>query len=408
MRVLASLGIGTASLVCVVAAGLVITLSVFMNGYFAYQLSGGRVEDLLSGSLAIAPLIAAGFLACVDILKAFTPLLGARSWANRKYAHVAVCAVLMAGGMTLSLFAAYGFMMEQRAVLKSERTTKQETKADLDIQLKRSRDRIAAYGFARPAAAIEADLDAERQNRRWQSSAQCTDATASKSRAFCTAYNNLRAELATAKAAEIERKQLALIEAKLDAIRSAGGVQAASPQLDGLARLTGYKASNIEAITVGIMALILEFVSTFGLYFALGHGPKYGSKSVPQPAPQAAQSAPPQTATQALPVEIDPPPTISTSAKAVTKAAPQEPIDLVAKFGVDRLEKRFSSAVALSDLHADYKEWCQGQAVKPLALAAFTACLEEIVEHADGVEIEKFGRRSVLTNMQLRRRLAAA
>ena len=87
---------------------------------------------------------------------------------------------------------------------------------------------------------------------------------------------------------------------------------------------------------------------------------------------------------------------------------PVFPIDVVARYGAARLEKRAGASVALRELHADYRAWCVEQGVPPASLVELTDCLQEIAEQVGDIEIKKLGRQAVLMHMQLRQRLAAA
>ncbi len=410
-RVLSALGVGLASTIALAAVSFVIALSVFMNGYFAFMRLGGELSTVLSASTNVAPLIAAGVVACIDILKAFAPVFAARAWRVGAYGYVLMSVALLVGGITLSGLAAYGLIMEQRSGVKSERTATKETASDLLIQRKDARARIAALGASRPVATIEAELAAKRQHRRWDSTKGCVDATAGASRRFCAEYNQLQGELGQAQALAAARAKLAGIETKLEAIRARGGVRPTDPQMESLSKVFGWRADKIEVAVLLLIAVMIEFVSAFGLYFALGHGGRTPPRAAPQAAPEKGTA---KTAPAAQPIKAAKKPVVvdAVATEALTEptalADASDPVAELGEYGVARLERVEGASVALSALYTDYCQWCSAMARTAMERSDFEQTLSRIAEHVDEIELKARGRGRVLINMQIRRRLAAA
>ncbi|KUO56046.1 MAG: hypothetical protein APF80_12465 [Alphaproteobacteria bacterium BRH_c36] len=381
----------------VVSVG-VIALSVFMNGYFAFQRLGGDANQVDLRSISIVALAGSAAFAGIDILKAFAAVFATRAWSHKNFGYVALSSFLLAGGMCLSMLSAYGFIMEQRSGVKSERVAQQETFASLSTQAADSRKRISDFGFVRPADAIEAELEAQQQQRRWDRTKGCTDATANESREFCTAYHQLKAELAQAEALKREREILEALAARLDLIRTEGGVKAVDPQLDSLAEVSGMPAGKIEFAMLVAVAVMIEFVSSFGIYLALNHGPK--------PAPPASQLQAAQAASPATQTLIDVKPKKEITARLLTKPEPNR-LEEFSQYGLERLECADGATISLRDLHADYCAWCDRAGREAMSLREITKTLERVVGEIDEIDLTTRARKKVLLNMRLRERLAA-
>lgn len=400
-RAVSVLGLGVGTLVCLAAVGCVIALSVFMNGYFFFIRLGGNPRDLTLATVEVAALAGALVTASIDVLKAFAPVFCARAFAHRNYPYVAVSVILLIGGMTLSMIAAYGLIIEQRSGEKTERLAAQETVASLTAQAADAEARIATLGYTRPVATIEAELAAEEQNVRWSASQGCTDATVTRSREFCAAYQIRKAELGKAEALVTERARHAELLQKLEAIRERGGAKATDPQLDGLAAITGWSVAKLETGVLLLVAIMIEFVSAFGLYLVFGHGPKEppqrGARATPPMTLAPATLAPPAPVMAIAPPEIEERPPAAPPPKNVEREAE------LGEYGLRRLEHVPGAVVALTDLHADYRRWRATDNRTAMSLRTFTETLTQLAATVDGIELGTRGRKRVLLNMALRR-----
>ena len=392
---LSAFGIGTGSLVCLLAALTAIAISVFLNAYFAFVRTGGDFDQLAAGELLNGAVAFAILFAAFDILKSFGPVFVSRAWAHKNYGYVFVVSIMTAGFIGLSAWAASGLMMELRTGLTSKRQAKVENKDELEIQLRETRQRIKALGYMAPAGTIEAQLEAQRQQRRWKATQGCTDATANKSRTFCTNYNELQAKLAKAKALETDQVLVKKLSGQLQSIRQSGGVKAVDPQLKSLSAVTGFKAAKIEFGFLVAVVIIVELTSAFGILFALGHGPA-------KPLNQAATELTPDVAThpetsRAKTTVIDgvvnendipalPPPDI-------------EPPEEAATYCVARLKLAPGGTVPLSEVFSDYRLWCQQAGKDAMSRAVFTAAMGEVANHTDAVELAIEARKKVVKNV---------
>jgi hypothetical protein len=162
----------------------------------------------------------------------------------------------------ISVLAATSYLLETQAtrLLSAEKAHQTATGAAGDA--KRLRSELDAISEKRSLDAIKAEIEAHKQHKRWTSTIQCTDATIPESRDYCQAYNQLRADLATAERREQLEEQLAGV---VETVR-ATPVEALG-SADTIAALTGGDKAEIaqhEAIVKAIlMLMILEIIAMF-------------------------------------------------------------------------------------------------------------------------------------------------
>jgi hypothetical protein len=162
----------------------------------------------------------------------------------------------------ISVLAATSYLLETQAtrLIQSEKASETATSARTDAE--RIRGELAAISEKRSPDAIKAEIEAHKQHKRWTSTVECTDATVPESRDYCQAYNQLRADLATAERRERLDIQLA---GTVEVVRAAPAEALGSA--DTLAALTGGNKAEIaqhEAIVKAIlMLMILEIIAMF-------------------------------------------------------------------------------------------------------------------------------------------------
>ncbi|MGD9670782.1 MAG: hypothetical protein AB7U75_17340 [Hyphomicrobiaceae bacterium] len=404
----AALGYGVGSLVVALVALIAIACSAAINGHFAFTRLGGELVDLTNLTAASAAIIAVAGLVAFDLLKACLPLLCRRAYRHQQYAYVAIGSIIFLGSVALSLSASFGFFLEQRADVTSERQVAHARLAAIATQIAETRARLASHPSARPVATIKAELAAQAQHYRWDSTKGCTDATAVESRAFCTAYHELEAELGHAQMVAADRATLATLLAQQENVRAAG-LKPTDPQLETLARVSGWEPGTVGAIMYGVVAVMLELVSAFGLLLAVGHGPK-------PPPPPAAPAVPAELAPVASLVPgkrrpvttvVATEPTLLPAANTDTNRA-VELMEELRQYGVARLEHTPGATITLTELYADYRRWCAEGMRPPLRQRDFTATLKSIAAHIDEIAIGTRSRRQVLLNMQFRQQVEAA
>jgi hypothetical protein len=131
------------------------------------------------------------------------------------------------------------------------------------------REQLTATPQHRPAATVERLLLAEQANRRWTSSNQCTDATATASRAFCDAYRTLEGELESARAGDKLTAEIAAVDAQIAAAPPMTDANA-DPFVTALSLLFGIQERWVRVLLAMATPVILEVLGASCWKFAAG------------------------------------------------------------------------------------------------------------------------------------------
>lgn len=152
-----------------------------------------------------------------------------------------------------------GAIGTQRAEKLADKAHAAET---LDATRQRRAQLLKELSFIpehRPREAVERLIAAEKANRRWQSTAECSqDATTAKaSREFCDGFRRLEAELASAKAAEKLTASLAEIDVRIASSSpvTTGGID---PQTEIIADVTSMDQAKIRRWLPAATPIVLE------------------------------------------------------------------------------------------------------------------------------------------------------
>ncbi|NDG19707.1 MAG: hypothetical protein EB117_15770, partial [Betaproteobacteria bacterium] len=166
--------------------------------------------------------------------------------------------------------------------------------------------RLSGLGAQRPASVIEAGLERQRQDARWKSSLECTDATARTSRDFCIGVAGLKEELAASVEAARLEGQRAGLQREVRALEDRGAGRDKDPQARMISRLLRIDAQQSAFGLTVFVAVMVELGAAFGLYLALHHS---APGHAPSPAPMpAARPWPAVRAVETVEPERRPPP----------------------------------------------------------------------------------------------------
>ncbi len=202
-------------------------------------------------------LVMAAIFALSDCAKIILPMIDAAiggSSAKRRLAKYVAVAI--------SLIAATSYLLETQATRLIQSQVRTAAIADARTDVDRLRAELSTISEKRSPEAINAEIEAHKQHKRWASTIECTDATVQESRLYCRAYNQLKADLATAE----RRNQL---EARLAGLKAAitDVPEEALGASNTLAGLTGGDVDQIathEALVKAIlMLIILEIIAMF-------------------------------------------------------------------------------------------------------------------------------------------------
>lgn len=351
----------------VLAAGVLLAVSCAMNYRFGFSLGRTEFDGQIYGAASAA----------ADCMKALVPFFFFAAVRNRIWSQAAASALVWVVVMAYSLTSALGHAALNRLDTAGQRAADAQTYKDHRADLARAKEQLSWVPQARPAQAVQAEIDTLKNERRWTMSSGCTDVTTSKSRTFCEQYNTLTAEFASAEQRVALEQRIAAIQAKLATAEGATVMSEADPQAAVLAKLAGAVAPSIKledvqtALTVFI-ALLLEVGSAFGMFIAFSQWRLYDRHT-----PAAPRMAPVSTAAAAVAaqkaVAIAKPRSSGandnrTAAPAARLMAPETDVE---RFYKERIETQDGSSLTATSLYEDYCAWCEDQQKEPLALPTF-------------------------------------
>lgn len=336
----------TLSIIGVAAALVMCAVSGAMNYLFMASLGKAPLEGQVMGAASAA----------ADVLKALLPFFIAWNWAAKRMVAVVsgVLAFLFFAGF--SLLSAIGFAADNRGTLVGEREGISHAYTGVQRSLGEAETRRNALPAHRPAAVVTEEIGAHRQNRRWNATKECVNATEAESRAFCAEYFRLRAELAAAQESKLLSDQIVTLQAESATLRENGAGHDSDPQTSLLSRITGQKPEPVRlALTVAV-ALLVEIGASLGLFLASGHL----ARQVP-----AASSLP-----------------------AVRTAGCAE------EFCLEALVPAQHAVMTMDDIVRGYQGWCACKGLAALDAATFSKTFEGIAQGI-GLPHENAGYRGI-------------
>lgn len=357
----------------VLAAGVLLAVSCAMNWRFGVSLGRTEFDGQIYGAASAA----------ADCMKALVPFFFFAAIRNRMWSQALASALVWVVVTSYSLTSALGHAALNRLDTAGQRTASADSYKDHRADLARAQEQLSWIPQHRPAQAVQADIDAVKDERAWANTEQCSKVTGSKSRGFCQKYHALSAELASAQQSIALEARIADIQGKMTNVNGHAVMTEADPQAAVLAKLVALIAPSIKvedvqtALTVFI-ALLLEVGSGFGMYIAFSQWRLYDSHS-----PAAPRIAPVSTAAAAVAapkaVAIEKPRSgandnRSTIETKVASPAPQRliaPENDVERFYKERIETQDGSSLTATSLYEDYCAWCEEQQKEPLALPTF-------------------------------------
>ena len=372
----------------VLAAGVLLAVSAAMNWRFGYSLGKTELDGLIYGSASAA----------ADCLKALVPFFFFAAMRNRMWSQAAASAVVWVVVTAYSLTSALGHAALNRMDTTGQRAIEAQSYKDLRSDLERAKEQLSWVPQHRPAAVVQSDIDTRQNSREWQWTESCTKVTGPKGRTFCSEYNALTAELASAEQAEKLEARIAEIQAQLSQVDSGVVMAEADPQAAVLTKLAGIfmPSMTVEdmqtALTIFI-ALLLEVGSGFGMYIAFSQWRLYDRHAPAAPAMASVahvESAPIASVEVVTASQVG-----ANDNKSVTKLMPPE--SDVQRFFKERIVRKANSSVTPPELYEDYLDWCEQLGKEPLAQAIFYRdCLEM------GIERQKTGNKTRYMGIALR------
>lgn len=251
-------------LVTVVSAGAALTLiaaSGLMNWVFMTSLGKSALEQQILGAVSIA----------VSAFIALLPTLLVWAWRERRPLYLMLGVPVFLAFAAFSLSSAVGFAAKNRGSIGEDRALATARLASVKREIEETGAAQRKLGSLRSFAVLQELLRGLEQDRRWQSSKACTQATADASRSFCKDYFELKAEAARASEAARLEQHMSGLRSESRRLEGQGAGREADNQAAVLARLTGYQTSEVERGLTLFLAVLVEAGAALGLYFATGH-----------------------------------------------------------------------------------------------------------------------------------------
>jgi hypothetical protein len=350
----------------VLAAGVLLAVSCAMNWRFGFSLGRTEFDGQIYGAASAA----------ADCMKALVPFFFFAAIRNKMWSQAAASALVWVVVTSYSLTSALGHAALNRLDTAGQRTATADSYKDHRADLARAQEQLSWIPQHRPAQAVQADIDAVKDERAWTGTEQCSKVTGSKSRGFCQKYHALSAELASAQQSIALEARIADIQGKMTNTNGHAVMTEADPQAAVLAKLAAIIAPNIKiedvqtALTV-FVALLLEVGSGFGMYIAFSQWRLYESH-----APTAPVMVPVSTAAAAVAAPVAVAIAKPRSGANDNRSAPPAqrmiaPENDVERFYKERIETQDGSSLTATSLYEDYCAWCEEQQKEPLALPTF-------------------------------------
>jgi len=382
-------------------------LSVTLAARYGYVSADNPIDGAIRGT-------AAGMAA---ILGCHGPAWVWRALREGKWGVALFAGVGIGLCLAVTLAGAVGTIATGSDKSAASRTNATASYQDLRTNLENVRTIRAKLPAHRPAGTVEADISAAKVSRLWQSSGECQDATQNSSRTFCTDFNRLVGELATAKEAARLDARIAELTAKLEV---APAVRDGNPMAAYLARILHVPAADAEAWYALLFALAIELGAMSVMLLAeatSGHATRRPAPPADAPpAPRRALDAPPRALSAPDNLEAPPedrpdnsetPPAeiVQSSENRPDQSAPTPPpaqssgplpdlrdtcqdtpgdrpeessppsrvvdLDAVARFASACIERRAKAETMATVAYEAFVTWCSETGVEPMSQNAF-------------------------------------
>jgi len=349
----------------VLAASVLLLVSAAMNWRFGYSLGHSELDSQLLG----------GASAASDCLKALIPFFLFAALRNRQWSQAAAATLLWSVCLTFSFASAIGFSAINRADTSGLRAAQAVAYGDMKTELDKTREKLGWVPQHRPAGMVAQEVEVLKQNNRWSSSKNCTDATSGASKAYCGQYYTLLAELGAAQEGDKLQTRIDEVRGKIATATSGVALAAADPQVDALTSLSGQNRALVQTGLILMVALLVELGSSLGFYVVFSNWKIYEDKKVKLPAPKSNVIAQAITLAPAVSVDTEGPalPLVASANDNLSKPAArlQAPEGNVARYYKENVVASEGANLTATELYEDYTNWCNDNGKEPEALTTF-------------------------------------
>ncbi|MCC7250283.1 MAG: hypothetical protein IT540_00245 [Hyphomicrobium sp.] len=352
-----------------------------MNWRFGFSLGRTELDGQIYGAASVA----------ADCLKALIPFFLFAAIRNRMWSQAAAAAVVGVVVTAYSLTSALGHAALNRFDTAGHRMVEAQSYKDLRGDLKRAQDQLSWIPQHRPAATVQGEIEALKNQRAWSFTKACSEVTGRQGRDFCQKYHGLNAEMASGHQAEALEARIAGIQSKLGKADATTVMGEADPQAAVLAKLAGVSVDQVQMAMTIFIALLLEVGSAFGMYIAFSQWRLYDREAPAAPKMSTVQST--ASAAVAAPqhaaVAIKKPRFGANDNRSLPPTKLLVPETDVQRFYKESVESQDGHTVSATSLYEAYCVWCEERQKEPLALPTFGREIAEFgiqkVKKKDGV-----------------------
>ncbi len=358
----------------VVVSFLGVLLSLVMLG-----VSGGMNYMFMSslGKTPIEGYIFGGASAAADGLKALLPFFILWAYMAGRWLVASSGTFVWLFFTAFSLLSAFGFSAQNRGAVTQSKESLAYSYNLAETELNELLTQVKDLAKSRPVGTLEQAIKQQRQNKRWNSSKQCTDATAKKSRSFCEQYFTLKAELETAVAKSRKRPKISSLRTELKRLKKQGAGKDTDPQVSLLSNLFGQEKDKVRMALIVMAALLVEIGSGLGLFLSTSHSEllsgRKAKKAHKGSSSHAFENVDKSRLGQGAKVEILPP--------AITDQSMEiSPVGDVLDYCLARIQMSPSDddKAAIEHLYGDYQSWCEGERSAPVPENTFAIVFDNV------------------------------
>lgn len=324
----------------IISLGFMIAAGV-MNWRYGLRLGRSDEDQLLFAAIG----------AGVDSMKVLLPFFLWWALRNRRWISFGLSVLLIVGLMSYSVVGIAGFVDLNRSQTTGSLLASKEAMTDLQVQLDRKQQQLLALGVFEPPSVVEERLAAQRQDRRWMTSQDCSNATAKESRQFCADYHALETEKAKGLEAERLERELGQLREAITALAGVAEIDRGDPRAGIVSRVTGWELLNVQTSLSLLLVAIIELMSTFGIFLSLNHGELRGRSEARE---EGQESSVRRFSNGPVPVGRTRP-ALSIAAPDTSEAV----IVDVRKFAVECLRPQPGSITPIAVLYECYCAWCR-------------------------------------------------
>ena len=345
----------------VLAAGVLLAVSAAINWRFGYNLGMSEMDKQIFGAASAA----------ADCFKALVPFFFFAAWKNRMWSQAAAAAVLWVVVTGYSFTSAIGHSAHNRMDTNGQRAVDAASYKDLRNDLKRAQDQMSWIPQHRPVQTVTGEIESYKLQRAWVQTKNCSEVSGPQGRDFCSKYQGLLSELASADQARKWDGVITEINVKLANAKGTNAMADADPQAAVLAKLAsmvipGIKTEDVQTALAVFVAVLLEIGSGFGMYVAFSTWRLY-DRAAPTVSVTATSRSVEMTS-QPMPLS-KPRLGVANDNKSAPKLVAPE-TDVI-RFRNERIEDAEGTSLTATTLYEDYCAWCEEQQKEPLALPTF-------------------------------------